>query len=55
MHLKMVKAISFMLYVVCTIKKIWLQPGMVAPTCNLSYLGGRDWEDHGLRPNWAKM
>jgi hypothetical protein len=26
---------------------------MVAHTCNLSYSGGRDQEDHGLKPVWA--
>jgi hypothetical protein len=31
---------------------MWL--GMVAHTCNPSYLGGRHWEDHGLRPAWVK-
>jgi hypothetical protein len=25
----------------------------VACTCDLSYLGGWDWEDHDLRPAWA--
>jgi hypothetical protein len=28
--------------------------GLVIHTCNPSYLGGRDWEDCGLRPAWAK-
>jgi hypothetical protein len=27
--------------------------GMVAHTCNPSYLVGRVREDHGLRPTWA--
>jgi hypothetical protein len=31
------------------------RPGMVAYTWNSSYLGGRDWEDLGLRTVWAKM
>jgi hypothetical protein len=26
---------------------------MVAHTCNPSYSGGRDQEDHGLKPDWA--
>jgi hypothetical protein len=26
----------------------------VAHACNPNYLGGRDWEDGGLRPAWAK-
>jgi hypothetical protein len=25
----------------------------VANVCNLSYLGGRDQENHGLKPAWA--
>jgi hypothetical protein len=29
-------------------------PGMVVHICNLSYLGSRDWEDHGSRPALAK-
>jgi hypothetical protein len=28
---------------------------MVAHTCNPRYLGGRDQEDHGSRPAWAKI
>jgi hypothetical protein len=28
--------------------------GGVAHTCNPSYLGGRDGEDHGSRPAWGK-
>jgi hypothetical protein len=31
--------------------KIWV---LVAHAYNHSYLGGRDQEDHGLRPAWAK-
>jgi hypothetical protein len=30
------------------------KPGAVAQDNNLSYLGGRDQEDHCLRPSWAK-
>jgi hypothetical protein len=30
------------------------KPGMVAHTCNTSYCGGRDQEDQGSRPDWAK-
>jgi hypothetical protein len=30
-------------------KKGWEYPGVVAHICNLSYSGGRDWEDHGSR------
>jgi hypothetical protein len=26
---------------------------LVANACNLSYLGGRDQEDHDLKPAWA--
>jgi hypothetical protein len=26
-----------------------VRPSMVAHTFNPSYLGGRDWEDHGMR------
>jgi hypothetical protein len=29
-------------------------PGVVADTCNPSYLGGRDKEDHGSKPAWVK-
>jgi hypothetical protein len=29
-------------------------PGTVAHSCNLSYLGGGDWEDHGSRLAWVK-
>jgi hypothetical protein len=32
-----------------------LGKGMVAPACNLSYLGGRDWQNGGLRPAWTKV
>jgi hypothetical protein len=28
--------------------------GVMAHTCNLSYLGGRDLKDHDLRPVWSK-
>jgi hypothetical protein len=31
-----------------------LEHGMVVQTCNPSYLGGEDWEDHDLRPSQAK-
>jgi hypothetical protein len=27
---------------------------LVAYTCNLTYLGGNDWNDHGSRPAQAK-
>jgi hypothetical protein len=27
-------------------------PGAVAHLCNPSYLGGRGWENHDLRPAW---
>jgi hypothetical protein len=37
---------------VYVIKKI--RSGTVAHTCNTSYLGSRDWEDHSSRPAWAK-
>jgi hypothetical protein len=30
------------------------EPDTVAHTCNPSYLGGRNWEDPGLRPAWVK-
>jgi hypothetical protein len=30
----------------------WLD--VMAHACNPSYLGSRDWEEHGLRPAWAK-
>jgi hypothetical protein len=36
------------------LKLIPLQPGAVAHACNSSYSGGRDWEDGGSRPAWAK-
>jgi hypothetical protein len=29
--------------------------GMVAHTCNPSYLGGKDWENQSFRLAWAKM
>lgn len=31
-----------------------LGPGTVAYACSLRYVGGRDTEDGGLRPAWAK-
>jgi hypothetical protein len=31
-------------------KRIWAP---VVHTCNLSYSGDRDQEDHGLKPAWA--
>jgi hypothetical protein len=34
--------------------RISAQPTMVAHSCNLSCSGGRDWEDHSLKPTWAK-
>jgi hypothetical protein len=34
-------------------KMVSSSPGTVAHTCNSSYLGGRDQEDHGTRPAWA--
>jgi hypothetical protein len=30
-------------------------PGMMAHAYNPTYLGGRDWEDHGLGPVWRKV
>jgi hypothetical protein len=35
-------------------QKQYRKPGVVAHTCNPSYLGGRDQEDCGLRPAQAK-
>jgi hypothetical protein len=32
----------------------YMWPGTVDQVCNPSYLGGRDQEDHGLRPAWGK-
>jgi hypothetical protein len=34
--------------------KCTAQPGTVTHTCNPSYIGGRDQEDHSLRSAWAK-
>jgi hypothetical protein len=28
---------------------------VVTNACNPSFVGGRDWEDHILRPAWAKV
>jgi hypothetical protein len=36
---------------VVNVKNFW---GVVAPACNPSYSGSRDWEDHTLRPDWTK-
>jgi hypothetical protein len=37
------------------IKKSCTELGAMAHTCNLSYLEGRNQEDHGLRPAQAKI
>jgi hypothetical protein len=37
------------------IKRLHELIGIVTDTCNLSYSGGTDWEDHGSRPAWAKV
>jgi hypothetical protein len=34
--------------------RIVKKPSAMAHYCNPSYLGVRDWEDHGSRPAWAK-
>jgi hypothetical protein len=34
-------------------KKPGFSPSLVAYTCNPSYLGGRDQEDHSSKPAWA--
>jgi hypothetical protein len=34
--------------------RIHSKPGTVVHAYNVSYLGGRDQEDHSLRPAWAK-
>jgi hypothetical protein len=36
------------------IKRFILRLGMVVHTCNLSYSGDGDWEDHGSRLAQAK-
>jgi hypothetical protein len=35
------------------IKKMWSSQALVAHACNPGYSGGRDQEDHGLKPAWA--
>jgi hypothetical protein len=35
-------------------KKKLSKVGIVAHICNPSYLGNKNWEDHGLRPAWGK-
>jgi hypothetical protein len=40
--------------VVCNGKRLETAQELVAHTCNPSYLGGRDQEDRGSRPAWAK-
>jgi hypothetical protein len=34
-------------------EKLNLRAGVVAQTCNPSYVGGRDSEDHGSRITWG--
>jgi hypothetical protein len=49
------KAESFiMIFDSMTLGQIKSRPGMVAHACDTSYSGGRDWEDHGLKPTWTK-
>jgi hypothetical protein len=38
---------------ILNLKYFW-ELGIVAHICNSSYLGGRDWEDEGLRAAQAK-
>jgi hypothetical protein len=34
------------------IKTLFISQELVAYACNSSYLGGRDQEDHGMKPAW---
>jgi hypothetical protein len=34
--------------------RYWSEPGAVTHVYNTTYSGGRDWEDLGSRPAWAK-
>jgi hypothetical protein len=40
----------FYQFIIKNAKDSWM---LVAHACNPSYSGGRDQEDHGLKPAWA--
>jgi hypothetical protein len=53
------KTIIFLLIIFLSsmslLKAIWSWAGMVAHTCDPSYVGSGDWDDTVLRPAWAKV